>query len=505
MKKLFTLLLITVAFGACTKKEENNANKPPQNFTASVTDVKPASAQLNWTEAKDPENQSVTYSVELKGQVLASNLSATGYKLENLIENTAYTGKVVAKDAAGLTTEASFNFSTANSPAPSAFTVSLSKATYKTLDIIWSASTLPDNGTVFYDVYVNKVLRVGSISTQNYIITGLQPQTQYVIKVAAKSAAGKSTESATQLSTTVNQAPGVFTISKSETGVTTAIIEITKPADPEQEALSYFTIIDNTEKQIYPNTGTGSTFTYRVEGLSAATAHTIAIKAKDEGGASTVSNAVNVITYHRPENDFAITPAAEGTKVAIEFITASEQKINTLTSRYYVGNDWKGLSGAVITYTTQPDGKIKIKILIDDAELRTIYNVKFQLNLRWTPEDISTNSLLVNYTHFTPTTAKVSQAIIKGPGTFPPQWTVNFVNCIISDYSSWDIKAIMFGDIDFSTFAGFALCDPSKTGYYTGNATNNQYSYLKTKTAGYVIVKDAGGYHKLNFTYTWQD
>ena len=492
------------AFVAC-KKNEDKANKPPQSFTASASEVKPTSAQLNWTVAKDPENQAVTYSVELKGQVVATDLSVTNVKLENLTENTAYTGKVIAKDAAGLTTESAFSFSTANSPSPSAFTVTLSKATYKTIDIIWSPSTLVDNGIVTYDVYVNNTFRAGSIPSLNYTITALQPQTQYTIKVVAKSAAGKSTESTLQSATTVNQAPGAFTISKTETGVTTITVDGTKPTDPENEQLSYFTVIDNVEKQIYPTGGTATTFTYRIEGLTSGQQHSIAVKVKDEAGASSTSNTLTATTFKSPENNFSISPVAEGSKVAIEFITATEEKISTAYSRYLVGDDWRSFATAQITYTSLPDNTTKVKILIDDVDLRTLYNRKFQLNLRWTPEDISTYSTIVYYTHFTTTTARVSAATIQGPGAFPPQWTINFTNCVISDYSSWDVETIVFDNVVISAFAGIAICDPAKTGYYTGNVTNAQYTHLKTKTDGYLIVKDAGGYHKLNFTYTWQD
>jgi|GEM_PF-5331041 len=501
-KQICTLLLIAIFF-ACGKKE-NNANKPPQSFSVSVSEVKPTSAQLNWTAAKDPENQSVTYTVEVKGQVITTGLSVTTLKLDNLTENTAYTGKVIAKDAAGLSTESAFTFSTANSPAPSAFILTLSKATYKSIDLIWNASTLPDNGTVSYDVYVNNVFRAGSIPSQNYSITGLQPQTQYSIKVVAKSAAGKSTESILQASTTVNQAPAAFTISKTETGVTSISIDGSKPTDPENEQLSYFTVIDNVEKQIYP-TFTATAFSYRVEGLASGVQHSIAVKVKDEGGAASTSNTLTVTTYKSPENNFVITPVAEGTKVAVEFITATEERISTALSRYAVNDDWRSFATVQITYTALPDGKTKIKLLIDDSDLRTLYNRKFQLNLRWTPEDISTYSTVVYYTHFTATTAKVSNAHIQGPGANPPQWSISFENCKISDYSSWDIQTIVFDNEVITAFAGFAICDPSKIGYYTGNVTTAQYTYLKTKTDGYLIVKDAGGYHQLNFTYTWQD
>ena len=143
--------------------------------------------------------------------------------------------------------------------------------------------------------------------------------------------------------------------------------------------------------------------------------------------------------------------------------------------------------------------------MISDAVLKTAFNAKFQLNLRWTPEDISTYSTEVFYTHYTPTTAVVSNVLIKGPGTFPPQWTINFLNCKISDYSTWSISSIMFDNVSISAFTGFAICNPSEIGYYTGNVTSAQYIYLKTKSTGYIVVKDAGGYHKLDFTYITQD
>lgn len=503
MRPIFTLFVL-FAFAAC-KKSGDTANKAPQSFTVSATEVKPTSAQLNWTIAKDPENETVTYSVELKGQSLTTSLTTTSYKLENLTENTSYTGKVIAKDASGNTTESAFSFSTANSPSPSAFTVTMYKANYKSIEVMWNASTLPDNGVVTYDVYVNNLFRAGGFSTQNYLITGLQPQTQYNIKVIAKSAAGKSTESTLQSSTTVNQAPGAFTISKTEAGVNTVTIAGTKPVDPEQEQLSYFTIIDGVEKQVYPTNTSATTFSYRIEGLNGGQQYNIAVKVKDEGGAAVTSNTLSVTTSISPENNFAITPAAEGTKVAVEFVTATQLKINETTSQYLVGNDWKYFGSAQITYTDMPDNKTKIKILIDDAELRTLYNVKFQLSLRWAPDNITTTSLLVYYTHFTATSARVSVANIVGPGIYPPQWSVAFENCVISDYSSYDIREIVFDNVSFSSFLGTAICDPTKIGYYTGNATVAQYTYLKTKNSGYVIVKDAGGYHKLNFTYTWQD
>jgi hypothetical protein len=37
-------------------------------------------------------------------------------------------------------------------------------------------------------------------------------------------------------------APGEFTISKIDNGLTIVNIEVTKPVDPEQEQLSYFTV-----------------------------------------------------------------------------------------------------------------------------------------------------------------------------------------------------------------------------------------------------------------------
>ena len=44
---------------------------------------------------------------------------------------------------------------------------------------------------------------------------------------------------------------------------------------------------------------------------------------------------------------------------------------------------------------------------------------------------------------------------------------------------------------------------PNKT-YITGNYSASQLDALRTGSTGYVIIKDASGLHKHNFSYTFE-
>ncbi len=118
MKKLLSggsipLLFATITlFYACKSKEVLTPNRPPNTFTVTPTlksDGK--TIVLNWNKAEDPEGDAITYAVVLK-DTLVKNISDTTYTIANLDFNYNQTGKVIAKDAKGLTNEASFTATT---------------------------------------------------------------------------------------------------------------------------------------------------------------------------------------------------------------------------------------------------------------------------------------------------------------------------------------------------------------------------------------------------------
>lgn len=108
--KTLTLLITILVFIACSKDDQ--ANRPPNDFTIELKPIDGGILRVKWTPAIDPdENDSdgVNYSVYLNETVVEENTSAlisTKIKFSQLLigKNTI---KVVARDPNNATTEIS--------------------------------------------------------------------------------------------------------------------------------------------------------------------------------------------------------------------------------------------------------------------------------------------------------------------------------------------------------------------------------------------------------------
>lgn len=503
---IYTLAVLSFSLLSCSKSNEEN--RAPQAFTVSVTNTTITSATLNWTEAKDPENAAVVYAVELNNQVVVAAITGTSYNLQNLLAATSYNGKITASDPAGNKTTASFSFSTSDTPTPSDFTIKMDSTSNKSIVISWTPSTLPGNVTVAYDVYVNGTIKAGSIFETKYTATGLLPNTDYQLKVIAKSPDGKSREKQGIYKTRDNTAPSAFTISEVTHGFSYLAMTGTQVTDADKDDLTWFLVKNNAEAPIPPIANTTSTFNYIAKALNENAVNTVAIRVKDPYGAIVTSNTLSATTYKLPGNP-VISVTEENNKVVVQWVNTTLDQFDISNSLYFIADVANMMTTAQVTTTVNPDNTTSVKLSLDPAAFTVGVAQTIRISLNWgdANNNFITSSNTISYTRnlYTPTTATVSTALIKGPGAFPPQFFINFTNCVISEYPTWQIEELKFDNVDIFNFAGLAICDPSKVGYYTGNVTSAQYTYLKTKTSGYIVVKDAGGLHKLNFTYTTQD
>lgn len=180
--------------------------------------------------------------------------------------------------------------------APSAPTsLAASGTTQTSTNLSWTAST--DNvGVTGYDVYQNGAFKANTAST-SYAVSGLTASTAYTFYVIARDAANNSSaQSNTVNVTTLSPAPDT-TAPSAPTNLAASVTTTTTTN------LSWTASTDNvavTGYEVYQNgafkANTAST-SYAVTGLTAATAYTFYVIARDAAGNSSgQSNTVNVTT-----------------------------------------------------------------------------------------------------------------------------------------------------------------------------------------------------------------
>ncbi|MES2747509.1 MAG: zinc-dependent metalloprotease family protein, partial [Bacteroidota bacterium] len=172
--------------------------------------------------------------------------------------------------------------------APTAPTLAASGTTETTTDLSWSGAT--DNVAVTgYDVYQNGAFRA-SIASTSYTVTGLTASTAYTFTVRAKDAAGNASVDSNVVDVTTltpvpdTEAPTAPTLSAS--GTTTTTTNLSWSGATDNVAVTGYDVYQNGVFRA----STAST-SYAVTGLTAATAYTFYVIAKD--AATNVSPASN--------------------------------------------------------------------------------------------------------------------------------------------------------------------------------------------------------------------
>ena len=177
--------------------------------------------------------------------------------------------------------------------APTALTAS--GTTQTTTNLSWTAST--DNVAVTgYDVYQGTTIKA-TVTGTTYSVTGLAASTSYDFSVKAKDAAGN-ISAASNVATVITLSPPADTTAPTAptslvaSGTTTTSTNLSWTASTDNVGVTGYDVYQGATLKA---TVTGTT--YSVTGLTAGTAYTFSVKAKDAAGnISTSSNVVNVTT-----------------------------------------------------------------------------------------------------------------------------------------------------------------------------------------------------------------
>lgn len=117
------MLFLILTFLSCKKDDiiDNSSNPPPNNpppnnppgqFNVTVTDLGWDTATINWTQAVDPDKDSVNYKIFLNDSLVVSNYKKLNFTFKNLKGLISYTTKIIAYDNKQKETSASLAFTT---------------------------------------------------------------------------------------------------------------------------------------------------------------------------------------------------------------------------------------------------------------------------------------------------------------------------------------------------------------------------------------------------------
>ncbi|MGF1557242.1 GEVED domain-containing protein [Paucihalobacter sp.] len=340
--------------------------------------------------------------------------------------------------------------------APTAPTnLTASNTTQTSTDLAWNAST--DNvGVTGYDVYQDAAL-IASVTTANYQVTGLNPNTNYSFFVRAKDAAGNISNN----SNTVN----VTTLAPPDTEAPTSPTNLTATNTTQSTTdLSWNDSTDNTGVTAYDVFQDGaliasvSSTNYQVTGLSASTNYSFTVRARDAAGnQSDFSNTVLVTTIDTQ------APTAPTN------LTASNITQTTTDLSWNASTDNVGVTG----YDVYQSGVLIASVISTNFQvtgLNSATSYSFFVRAKDAAGNVSNNSNTVNITALAP------------PDTEAPTAPTNLVASNTTETTtdlSWTASSDNVGVVAYDVFQdGTQIASVSAINYQvTGLISNSTYQF----------------------------
>jgi cytochrome c peroxidase/chitodextrinase len=270
-----------------------------------------------------------------------------------LTNGTAYTFKVKARNAVGLSaiSAASNSVTPSSATVPTAPVIGSASAGNAQATVSFSAPSSNGGSAITgYEIYANgssTAIKTGTSSP--LVVTGLTNGTAYTFKVKARNAIGLSPISAASNSVTPKTVPSAPVIGSASAGNAQATVSFSAPSSNGGSAITAYEIYANGSSTVIKS-GTSSPLV--VTGLTNGTAYTFKVKARNAVGLSALSAASNSVTPKTvPTAPVIGTASAGNAQATVSFSAPSSNGGSAITAYEIYAN---GSSTVIKSGTSSP-------------------------------------------------------------------------------------------------------------------------------------------------------
>ena len=311
----------------------------PTNMTASASSA--SSVLLNWTPPTQVGSGLSGYTVTCTPScTIASQpgANATGALIAGLTPNTSYTFSIVtnASDAQSSGSATSSAVLTASAPG---LLVSPSKSvTTTTATVSWSAPIGSGNAIVGYVVTCSPTCgstQVLSGTATSVNLTGLTPNSAYVVSIVAQSLSGNTTTTVNL--STAKTAPGAVTgLSATAQSTSSVLLNWTAAAANGSASLNGYTVTCTPSCTIASQPGANAT-SLTVTGLTGGTNYTFSIvaNASDSQNSSAATASASTVAYTAPGAVTGVTATATAAN-SVTLSWTAPQNVGAGVAGYFV-------------------------------------------------------------------------------------------------------------------------------------------------------------------------
>lgn len=160
----------------------------PKEVELKVENIDSDKARVYWSKQED---ETLKYTLSLNGEVAASEITNTYYDFTGLDDETQFTVNLVATNSHSKSVKSEITFTTLKGEIPADFNVLVSYVRTTSASVSW-LNIEENKGTILYKIFLNEEFKVEKSDNNAYACEGLEPDTEYSIKVVASNEKGYS-------------------------------------------------------------------------------------------------------------------------------------------------------------------------------------------------------------------------------------------------------------------------------------------------------------------------